>query len=287
MSWRAYLLLSLLSFLLVGCPATDVIKQFGFTSVIPPNLITAPGTIIIKQPDDPDGMDVVCDQKESVGSNPTISSSGTADASLVQKLSSTFDIDADYLTNTVQAKYSSVKNVSETISNAKVYNISLASVVTGLRSRSTDCKTAVARAIALNEPMTIITSVIEADVKYQVTFDTSATVDVKTSVLQKLSGDLHASFDNSGSGELSGSSLYWGAQDNPDWVTVDDKKVNDIRTQLQQQVSQAGQSTTYTAENENVDALVKQLQATLPHKAPLLNPDHFIRVIRDWKPPKQ
>lgn len=203
-------------FVLSGCGTTlsKTIRNYGYTDLQPPMNLTPPGTIIEIQNDTLEG--IVCTQTASLGAAFEVPESATYNIDLMQAINKTFSISADYLKQ-IQAAggFSAIKKIYLTLSNAKVSQLSADTVFANVIYRSPECQKAIDEYVKNARKVTMVTSVLIADVVYRVEFESSAKLDAsaEADILRRLAPKLGLSYSSSGSEKLEGQGLFWGIKE--------------------------------------------------------------------------
>ncbi len=204
----------------IGCcdPVCQELKKNDFTLVVPPSTLYAPGTIVAVRQRNPTSLDIVCDQSSAVGT-PDLATSLSTDVSHQEKTSAEFKMDVTYLQQlTGNLDLKGVQDVTYSIKNVKIQELTGNGAVAAERKRSPNCSTAIDRE---TRPITMIRTVYMGDVVYTVNFDSSVSlsVDAKQNLIKNLAGALSATVTNTGSQTMQGVGLIWGIRDNPAYVT--------------------------------------------------------------------
>lgn len=215
-----------LAVLVVGCDATlgKTIRDYGgYSELRPPMTLVPPGTVIEVKQLDPVTLEIVCSQTASLGKDFRVPESPTYNQSLVQAVSKTFDVDADYLKQIkLDAKYSSVRNIQLTVSNAMVAQLSVDTVYANVIHRKPECQRAIDDYLADKRTISMITSILKADVTYSVEFDESIQLGVasKEEILKGLAAQLGAKYESRGGNRITGYGLFWGIKDDAKLVQL-------------------------------------------------------------------
>jgi hypothetical protein len=107
-----------------------------------------------------------------------------------------------------------VRSVDIVFDKASVIDISdVDAINAGRKGVDAACLEAIKYRLSLNQPVTIIRSSLIGNVTYKVTFDASVSAQAQASYTQQISGDIAASLENKGSGQLTGDGLAFGVKD--------------------------------------------------------------------------
>lgn len=205
--------------ILTGCGATlgNTIRDYGgYSELRPPTTLVPSGTVVELRQRDPAILEIVCSQRASLGDQFAVPESPTYNLALVQAVSKTFDIDADYLRQLkLDAQYGSAKNITLTVSNATVAKLSADTVYASVVHRKPECQDAIDDYIKDERTISMITSVLKADVAYSVQFDENVRsgAENQEKILKGLAAKLGAKYQSTGSRRIAGGGLYWGITD--------------------------------------------------------------------------
>ena len=211
----------------LGCKIND----YGFNELRPATKLFPPGAIVSPVADRPGVWDTVCGQKASLGSTVEIDESPTFNQELVNAVSASFDLDANYL-NKIKAetKLSFIKNIKQTISNATVAQISADKVFENIINRSAGCKQAINNANKNHRTTSMIVSILKADVVYEIEYndEIQGNAGIDPNLIKGLAAKLGASYSNSGSNKLTGTGLYWGVRDDVRLAIIEDAQTASV-----------------------------------------------------------
>lgn len=205
----------LIGLLLQGCssPFGEVIGDYGYSELRPPNTLYPPGTVVEIRKSKPMVLDIVCTQEGSLGTDFKVPESNTYNRELVKKLNKLFAFDADYLRQIKgNVKLEKIKNIKLEFSNTTILQLSADAVIENLDCRTVSCKKAIEVYLDKKRNVTMITSVLKADVKYHVVFEKEAglSIEAKKEILKGLATELGISFKSSRENQISGNGLFWG-----------------------------------------------------------------------------
>jgi hypothetical protein len=199
-----------------GRSLTQSIEHFGYSEMQPPSTILPPGTIVYIQDTNPFQGGIVCTQRAAVGENPPLEESQTESSSLKAMTKGNMKLGADYLQQIkADTRFEAVKDVSMTLSNVQVLEIPDSYVWDSVSKRSPGCRKAMAARIAHHQKLTMIKSVLKADVTYNVSFstETGLSAQAKVEAIKGLAANLGVDATTASENSLSGAGLYWGVRD--------------------------------------------------------------------------
>jgi hypothetical protein len=169
---------------------------------------------------------IVCPQGKAFGANVTndLQSSSSATSSLAKKLSSSFKLEVDYLER-INAKLGgkSVKDIQFKLSNVKVWEIPDTAIYENITNRATSCVQAIRDRQAQGSKVSLVNSVIEADVRYAVAFDRNVDASMKAKITSQIAAELGGTFSSVGTNDITGQNLYWGIRDDSSAVSIGPK----------------------------------------------------------------
>jgi hypothetical protein len=251
---------------LFGCKTLgDVISDYGYAPLQTPMNLTPPGTIVEKQSYNPVKLEIVCTQAGALGEQFGVPWSPTYDREFIKKVSKTFDLDPSDLDQIkADVSYKSIKNIKITLSNAKIGQLSADAVYASVPNRKPACQAVIDVYLKNGRKITMVSSVLEADVVYEVQFDKSANLNAsaKQELLKGLASKLGITYSNTGEDKISGKTLYWGIKDNAFLLSLrNDRKIVQNNLELGTKVG------------ISIDAFVTKAK-------PLLEPTSKITVIK-------
>ncbi len=262
-----------------GGSLQTVMRGYGFTEVRPPSTLYPAGTVIEIVRKQPVVIDIVCTQTASLGQDIRVNTSATASSDLTHKVSRTFDLDANYLKQLLGA--ANMKNVSQvtfSLSNAAVSQLSADEVLAHVGMRKPECQRAIEAYLRQGRKLSMISATLRADMRATVKFDAEAklTAQQKQKVVEHLSTALKLGYSASDSGVVAGTGLDWGIRDNAWWtalrsdttlapVPFDDPTLSAVRQRLADSLQDIGKGDKRTAEIAEAIAVARDtVQATRP-----------------------
>ena len=196
---------------------SDTLTQYGFVELRPPSTLLPPGTIVLLRSRNPLRAQIVCTQKAALGSTVEVQSSDSKSTSLASQSEKAFRLDASAMPwLATKSAYQAIGGVVMQLSNVRLLEIPDTAVYEGAAQRSEACMRAVGDLHGdPANPVSMIKSVLAADVSYGVEFKTSASLDVgsRLALVRALALDLGADADSATAEQVRGSSLFWGVTD--------------------------------------------------------------------------
>lgn len=221
------LLLDVVFLFLTGCEHTGlehVLKEYGYSELRPPSTLAPPGTIVHVKSKTPYEVSVICPPMEAFGPNFSPVPSDTKQTVLSSSTSKTFELDAGYLDLLkADSRYKDLKSIKVLLSNVKVPIITDEMVVKNVSNRSLTCAEAVKNRRSQKFDLTVVDSVLIADVVYSIEFDSklNLSVEVKKGLIQGLSPKLGADSSTVTAESVNGKSLYWGISENAYLLSIE------------------------------------------------------------------
>ena len=200
------------------------LQKYDYREIRPPTRLYAPGTILAAGQAE-GSVKRICDAEASLGGlRPEPSPGFTLD--FRQNVTKVFGIDGEYLHQLKQSPhYRSVKNVHLNLSNVSIIGLALNRVVRGTMDRTTDCWRAMEATLQQRLDMTMVESVIQADVQYQVVYNTDVMAGFsKREIAESLATDLGITglhLTSVGTDSISGNGLYWGLREDQGFLGFD------------------------------------------------------------------
>jgi len=212
---------------LAGCATQEnigsLLADYHYVEVRPPTTLWPPGSIVVITNRDPLVLGVVCPTDAFLGPvRPNVSSSTNNE--LARKATNTFKVDARYLDQLkASGKYTSITNVNLKFSNVKVLELDRTKIFENLSKRTEGCSKAIKDALDNHEDISLVISVLQADVAIKAEFssDANLSLQAKNNMLQDLATEIGAQSTTSGSDTDEGNSLYWGIRDNQRFALLD------------------------------------------------------------------
>jgi len=192
----------------------QVIARYGYFELRPPSLLPSPGTLVHITSASPVTLRLVCSATDAFGAHLPIATSQSEAADIAQEFGRVAKLDGQYIAAIRnQARYSDVTEIRLSLTNVRIWELSDAVAFRNRRNRTRSCEQATAARKQRGDTVTLITSVIQADVEYFVSFKRDLSNDAKGEITQKLAVELGASGNDVRGQTIRGSGLYWGVID--------------------------------------------------------------------------
>jgi hypothetical protein len=196
----------------------EAVRSLLFREINPPSKLFPPGTLVRLTSEATTGvaaMDLVCPAKDVLGRDPDEISSPSTNDVAQRMLSNSFDAGVDVL-NIIKAntKFHDIQDVRLSLTNTSIKTIPIAMLLEAKPANF--CIEAAKRLGSLY----VITSVLQADVRYRIAFDSSVSAETRAALTTELAANLSGAVSAQGENELSGQQLYWGERGNSDLVSV-------------------------------------------------------------------
>jgi len=215
---RTAFLMMLGAFTLLGCRTSigTTVRSYGYSELRPPSTLAAPGTLVYLRSSSPAQVAIVCTAKDAFGSALQIVQSDSAEIALTQELSIGAKLDASYLEKIKgNATYADVRDVTVLFTNVHVFEVPDAGVFEAVANRTPSCSQAKSTREKDGRRVTLVKSVIQADVNYVLSFKRDLDIVVKDTIAKQLAAELGVSGSQITNGTIRGSGLYWGVIDDP------------------------------------------------------------------------
>ena len=196
---------------------SQTLAEYGYIELQPPSLLLPPGTLLRVKGRAPLKGGIVCSQKSSLGEDVAVLESPSKDTVVRALQSRGYRLDLSMLPLlSGKAEYAAVDHLEAKFENVHVLELADDTVYDGVQRRTPGCKKAVAGLLAdPKEEVTMVKSVLRADVTYGVDFKSSTTLDAsaKLAIVKALAAELGADAATASERSVRGTSLYWGAID--------------------------------------------------------------------------
>lgn len=215
---RKILLGALFLTALPACPSLhQMLAAYGYVELKPPSKIFAPGTIVWVRQTEPFEAGVICTAERAMGPDFVPMESPTMNRSMQKAAKKGVNLTAD-----VQALASgkvnvdAIENVQMTFKNAKIVELNDADIQDlAYQRRDARCIRAVDLRRRAGFTITMISSALQADVDYSVSWSRSSSLsaEAKVAQLQALSAQLGLDANATTDKTMSGTGLYFGVKD--------------------------------------------------------------------------
>lgn len=190
----------------------------GYVELRPPSNFFMPGTWVEILSTNPLHLSIICSPSQALGLNDThaLATSGSETVDIASKLAPRYALDAElWRSLKTRTDLSVVRDISFSLSNVRLLEITDDAVFGGFKSRTAECKEAIAFRLDRKNPVSMIKAAFIADVAYVITFDGDIGADVRASVARDLALDLGVKVDNAETSKsrLVGQGLIWGIRD--------------------------------------------------------------------------
>lgn len=195
---------------------SEVIESYGFAELRPPTRLLDPGTVVYSLGEEPFRVGIACTQTASLGEGLALRSSEAAAAQIASDLSRDFEIAPDFLKFIkASVQVEAIRQINIRLGNVRVHELPLDVAFDRKGERSEGCSMALASMVEASQPVSMITSVLEADVEYTVEFDSSysAGAEARAEALQGIGLQLGGKRGEGGDSKIIGQGLYWGVRD--------------------------------------------------------------------------
>lgn len=212
---------SILFFSLLGCNGGSSLQKvihdtYGHNYEQPPSVLHGPGTIVVIRRVNPFQLKQVCTQEDALGENVPLDDSPTmsADLSKLIDISFTFTIiDINKLNAKLGGKY--IKKITMYLKNAKIIELrdTVVQERAGQHKFTQPCVQAIFERIQAAQPITMISSVIQADVVYNLQYEAALDLQLKAELTKNVAPELGIKASSTDIESLKGEKLYWGIID--------------------------------------------------------------------------
>lgn len=196
----------------------SVLNENGFVELRPPSNLYAPGTWVEVLQQSPLNLGIICGPLDALGLSGSqgLEVSNSLELSFYAQLSPTFSLDLRTAKSVrANANLDAVHSVHFNLSNIKLMELPDAVAINGYQERSPECDQAIRFRLKNENPVSMVKSILIADVEYLVEFDGSANAEIKSKAAKVLAANLGANIEHRQSGKthLVGQQLVWGIRD--------------------------------------------------------------------------
>jgi hypothetical protein len=192
------------------------ISQLKFDPVVPPRLSLQPGTVVSVVHANPYVLKIICEESDALGPGVVVSTSSTVSQDWTQKTGTQFEADASYK-DTANAKFgaNSVRKITFQLSTPSVPEMATDEVdkAVARHGNSAACVSAIRRAQANHETVTMLYTGLIADVVYTIDYDEHVSADAKAQITQDIAAHLNLDHEQTGTETIKGTGLIWGVLD--------------------------------------------------------------------------
>ena len=199
---------------------SKAITESGFVEFKPPSKLATPGSWVTVLNVDPLHLGIICTPANSIGliNEEKLLKSTSADINIVTKLSESFALDSTAMSKVRgDIRFEALQNVTLQLNNIRILEVPDDLITGGVKNRTEDCWTAIKLRMSKKTPVTMVKSVLIADVDYQLSFkremSAEAMANVKKQLALKL--DLRLTKGEAGNSQISGVGLIWGVREDP------------------------------------------------------------------------
>lgn len=191
------------------------VQTLGYTVTRPPSRLIAPGTVVAITSATPFQARVVCSSNGAIG-DIQLAESDTQTAAWQQASRASFSLSANTI-NDLSARLGGerLRSVSMQLSNTKVYELNDEQLVAAAMNGNTSeaCLRALQARQKDGQAVTMIKSVLQADVAYSLHFERSLDVEAKLRLAKIAAPELLAQYEFKDDASIHGEALYFGVID--------------------------------------------------------------------------
>jgi hypothetical protein len=205
-------------FFLAGRTRTveGILRKYQFTELSPPSTLSPPGTLVTVIKENPLVIGVICSPTEALGSQlgQALLTSDSSSSREAGELTGTFGVTAGrqrQLTAGIDSKY--VKKIGLTLTEVKLIEIPDSAVFQLVTQRKDSCRKAIEFRRKRGQTISMIKSVIEANVLYSVEFETGLGAATRAEIVRRIASGMGMKVNGSSEDAIEGDGLYWGVRD--------------------------------------------------------------------------
>lgn len=212
--------------LVAGCSPTlqGQLEKFGYAEIRPASTLTQPGCIAVLVNEQPYELGLICPPERAFGAEfrEDLIRSTAADSRIARELSSDFTLDTptlEYIRG--QARFSSVEKVTLSMTNVRLIEVPDDAVFRHAMNRDPACREAIQMRHEHGYHVTLVRSVIQADVLYHVEYRRGIDVDVRAELTRELAGQLGIDAEQVSTESFGAEGLFWGIRDDQLLARID------------------------------------------------------------------
>ena len=218
-----------LGLLLTSCPGDldQALRQYGYAPVRPASTFWQPGAIVYLKNFEPLEVGYICTAKQVMGENYRPMQSPTLNADLARATRKAVTFSANYLDMIKgDADLHDVKSIKMSLRNARIFEVSDSDVDSRVGKIDPVCMRHVRRRMSNGDPVTMISSALQADVVYTVQYDKSSKLDnsAQLEMLQNLALKLGVEASALGGRTIEAKDLIWGVRDDRTLLSLFDRR---------------------------------------------------------------
>lgn len=218
-----------LGLLLTSCPGDldQALRQYGYAPVRPASTFWQPGAIVYLKNFEPLEVGYICTAKQVMGENYRPMQSPTQNADLARATRKAVTFSANYLDMIKgDADLHDVKSIKMSLRNARIFEVSDSDVDGRVGKIDPVCMRHVRRRMSNGDPVTMISSALQADVVYTVQYDKSSKLDnsAQLQMLQNLALKLGVEASALGGRTIEAKDLIWGVRDDRTLLSLFDRR---------------------------------------------------------------
>jgi hypothetical protein len=191
-------------------------RSLGYTELRPPSTFLGPGAMVYVKSTDPFQAGTVCGVRASMGGNFVPRTSPTARREMRKVQGKHFELDTKVLEFIhAEARFAAIRTISVSLNNPRITELTDDMVRENARYRSDACRESIADREAAGFKVTMISSAVEGDVSYSVTWKEEAKLgaQAKIDALNQLAVTLGAGADSITENTIAAHGLIWGIID--------------------------------------------------------------------------
>lgn len=195
-----------------------VLESKGFVVLSPPSNLVPPGSWVSVVGENPLHLNVICGPENALGltEDDLLKVSESSDMDFESTLGRDYSVSARLLARLEgEGGFAGLDNITFSLTNVRVVEIPDDTVINGLRERVPHCRDAIVFRLESGQPITMIKSVLMADVVYEFSFERNINSETELQVAKKFALEMGLRLDDSqgGSSRVVGRNLIWGVRE--------------------------------------------------------------------------
>lgn len=199
------------------------VRDLGFTPVLPPSKLPAPGSVVVVEARDPLRLGVVCPDVGSLGDavQEALIESETVSVMASHGLHATSSFTLDDVRHSSSASGELSASVEVTLNNVQVLEIPDQAVFELVDQRTSWCDAALEFRQRQGLDVTMVKSVLLADASFTTSFGRSVSAKARAEFLDDLRARVGGTISRDDANTVQGSGLIWGVKDDPGLLLID------------------------------------------------------------------
>lgn len=193
----------------------DQIRSLGFTPVMPPSTLAAPGSLVMIESRDPLRLGIICPDYSSLGGGIADLLVTSQSLSIVAEsaLTGKFTLSARDVHVEASSQSEAVRSVRVTLENVRILELADDTVFGFIAARSPACAEALAFRTEDGVEVSMVKSVLVADATFKVHFSGATSLESQARTLERLEAAVGGRLSRTETSTVVGKGLFWALKD--------------------------------------------------------------------------